>query len=89
MTNIDPLILRCLALTGSFETGKLPPGCFPQASIPPEPDEHEFLCQVATAIADVCNPRFRQDVLERKMMIANGLGIVHGLRYDLARDFSL
>jgi len=28
MNSSDPLLLRCLALTGAFETGKLPPACF-------------------------------------------------------------
>lgn len=28
MTANDPLLLRCIALTGSFETGAMPPGCF-------------------------------------------------------------
>lgn len=37
----------------------------------------------------VVRPRFRNDVLTRKLTIANGEGTVHGLRYDLASQFGL
>ncbi len=60
-----------------------------QANIPAGPDEQEVMQLIAQAIADVCTPRFRQDVLSRKMTIANGIGVVHGLRYDLAAEFAL
>jgi len=58
-------------------------------SAQPEWGEAEYMRAIAGAVADSCNPRFRQDVLTRKMTIANGIGIVHGLRYDLEKDFAL
>lgn len=51
--------------------------------------EPEKLRCIAGAIADVCNPRWRRDVLERKLTVANGSGVVHGLHFDLSRDFAL
>jgi len=39
---------------------------------------------VATVVADTASARYRQDVLDRKTVIATGKGIVHGAKYDLS-----
>jgi hypothetical protein len=38
---------------------------------------------IAELVADRSNPRFRKDVLDRKMSFANGAGTVHGDEYEL------
>jgi hypothetical protein len=38
---------------------------------------------IAELVADRSNPRFRKDVLDRKMSFANGAGTVHGDVYEL------
>jgi hypothetical protein len=38
---------------------------------------------IADLVADRSNPRFRKDVLDRKMSFANGAGSVHGEQYEL------
>jgi hypothetical protein len=44
---------------------------------------------IANRIADSSNPRWREDVRSRKLAIANGMGVVHGMHYDLAAQFGL
>jgi len=44
---------------------------------------------IANAVADSSNPKWRSDVLARKLTIANGAGMVHRLQFDLAKDFGL
>jgi hypothetical protein len=38
---------------------------------------------IAQAVADKASPRFRKDVLDRKMTLATGAGPVHGAMYVL------
>ena len=38
---------------------------------------------IAELVADRSNPRFRKDVLDRKLSFANGAGTVHGDQYEL------
>jgi peptidoglycan hydrolase-like protein with peptidoglycan-binding domain len=47
----------------------------------PEADLRQI---IANAVADACNPAFREDVRSRKMVIATGQGSVHGAPYDLS-----
>ena len=44
---------------------------------------------VANRIADSANVRWREDVRSRKLTVANGTGLVHGVQYDLAGQFGL
>ena len=44
---------------------------------------------VANRVADSANPRWREDVRLRKLVVANGTGVVHGMHYDLAAQFAL
>jgi hypothetical protein len=44
---------------------------------------------IAKEVADASNPRWRDDVLSRKMTIVNGGGTVHGKKYDLAKQYGL
>lgn len=46
-------------------------------------DERELRRLVAHAVADAADARFRQDVLDRKLTLAEGEGTVHGRRYVL------
>lgn len=52
-------------------------------------DETPKLEIIARRRAAACNPKWRQDVLSRKMMIAQGQGTVHGTRYDLAAQYAI
>jgi hypothetical protein len=38
---------------------------------------------IAQTVADTAKPQFRNDVLNRKMTFAKGVGTVHGERYEL------
>jgi len=54
-------------------------------------DETEVarLRAVANRRADVAKARWREDVRERKLCIADGEGRVHGINYDLAEQFGI
>ena len=49
----------------------------------------ERMRYIANAVADSSNPRWAANVRARKLTIANGSGVVHGLHFDLAKDFAL
>lgn len=51
--------------------------------------ETERMRIIASRRAAVARPQFRADVLSRKMTIAEGAGTVHGLPFDLERQFGL
>lgn len=53
------------------------------------PGEVARLRIVALRRADAVNARWIDDVRARKLTIAEGRGIVHGRRYDLARDYAI
>jgi hypothetical protein len=53
------------------------------------PSEKQLLGLITNVIAETIGPRWRQDVLRRRMTIVDGQGTVHGHRFDLARDFGL
>lgn len=52
-------------------------------------DEAAKLRSVANRIADTANAQWREDVRTRKLTVAGGTGIVHGVHYDLAAQFGL
>lgn len=60
----------------------LPPG-------DPEVVETAKMRKVANRIADASNVRWREDVRSRKLAIADGTGVVHGVHFDLAAQFAL
>ncbi len=47
------------------------------------------LRSIANRRADAANPQFAEDVRVRKLAIANGSGTVHGVVYDLERQFGI
>ncbi len=47
------------------------------------------LRSIANRRADAANPKFAEDVRIRKLTIANGSGTVHGLAFDLERQFGI
>jgi len=51
--------------------------------------EPEMMRAIAGAVADSVNPKYRPNVLVRKLTVANGSGSVHGVHYDLEGDFGL
>lgn len=51
--------------------------------------ERELLVIIAVAISERCNPKWKEDVLSRKMCIAKGKGMVHGRNFDLDREYGL
>jgi len=63
------------------------------AAIPPatEPPDLEVarLRSIANRRAEAANPQFVEDVRVRKLAIANGTGTVHGVVYDLERQFGI
>lgn len=44
---------------------------------------------IANRVADSANPRWREDVRARKVVVADGAGTAHGLHYDLAAQFGI
>jgi len=40
-------------------------------------------------VGEQANPKWRQDVLDRKTTIMEGTGTVHGIEYDLLSDFDI
>jgi len=44
---------------------------------------------IANRRAEAANPKFVEDVRKRKLCIADGKGVVHGINYDLAAMFGL
>jgi len=63
--------------------GKLP------QTLSPEDAELGRMRSVANRRAEAANPKFVEDVRTRKLCIAEGKGTVHGISYDLARQFGL
>lgn len=59
------------------------------AQLPPDSGEEPKLVIVARRRAEASDPRWVQDVLTRKMMIATGSGTVHGMTYDLASQYGI
>jgi hypothetical protein len=62
------------------------------ASIAPgSPSDMEVarLRSIANRRAEAANPQFVEDVRTRKLTIANGTGVVHGVSYDLERQFGI
>lgn len=58
-------------------------------SLTPEETELERMRIVANRRAEAANPKFVEDVRKRKLCIAEGKGVVHGMTYDLAGQFGL
>ena len=61
------------------------------ALAPGDPDviETAKMRKIANRVADAANLRWREDVRARKLAVANGTGVVHGLHYDLAAQYGL
>jgi len=62
------------------------------AAIPPDaPADVEVarLCSIANRRAEAANAQFVEDVRVRKLTIANGSGVVHGVPYNLERQFGI
>lgn len=54
-----------------------------------EETEVQKMVIIANRRAEAANPRFVEDVRRRKLCIATGKGVVHGVSYDLAAKFGL
>jgi len=65
------------------DVGKLAP------DFPPEAFETAKMRIIAKRRAEAANPKYIEDVRTRKLCIAEGQGIVHGINYDLAGQFGL
>jgi hypothetical protein len=63
-------------------------GKIPQ-SLSAEEVEIAKMRSVANRRAEAANPKFVEDVRRRKLCIAEGKGVVHGITYDLAGQFGL
>lgn len=59
------------------------------ANLPEDAGEEERLIIIANRRAEASNPRWVEDVRNRKLTIARGQGIVHGMHYDLAEDYGI
>jgi hypothetical protein len=55
----------------------------------PAEAEVERMRIVANRRAEASNPRFVEDVRRRKLCIAEGKGVVHGISYDLEKQYGL
>ena len=51
--------------------------------------ELEKMRIIANRRAEAANPKYCEDVRSRKLCIANGVGKVHGITYDLEKDYGL
>lgn len=58
-------------------------------NLPNDAGEEERLIIVANRRAEASNPRWIEDVRNRKLTIARGHGTVHGMHYDLAEDYGI
>jgi hypothetical protein len=58
-------------------------------ALAPENAEVERMRIVANRRAEASNPRFVEDVRRRKLCIAEGKGVVHGISYDLEKQYGL
>ncbi len=99
------LAYRCLALTGSFETGTGIPDCFCGISGDFDGQGISFgvlqwnfgqgtlqplkMVIVANRRAEAANPRWIDDVRVRKLCIARGEGTVHGIPYRLDDQYAI
>lgn len=59
------------------------------SSLTEEEREVERMRIVARRRAEVASPQWRDDVLSRKMTIANGYGVVHGKRYEIEKEYAI
>jgi hypothetical protein len=59
------------------------------ASLAPEPLEVRKMQIVARRRSEAAKPDFVKDVLRRKLCIAEGQGVVHGIRFDLGEQFGI
>jgi len=59
------------------------------ASLNDEEREVRKLKIIANRRAEAANPRWVDDVRKRKLCIANGSGLVHGIRYDLEEQYAI
>jgi len=57
--------------------------------LPEDAGEEERLIIVANRRAEASNPRWVEDVRNRKLTIARGEGTVHGMHYDLEEDYGI
>jgi hypothetical protein len=60
-----------------------------EPALSPEDTEVERMRIVANRRAEASNPRFVEDVRRRKLCIAEGKGVVHGISYDLEKQYGL
>jgi hypothetical protein len=59
------------------------------ADLPDAEREIEKMRIVANRRAEAANPAWIEDVRARKLCIANGLGVVHGIPYDIEGQFGI
>lgn len=52
-------------------------------------NEQEKMKIIANRRAEAANAKWVEDVRKRKLMFANGFGIIHGINFDLRRDYAL
>ena len=59
------------------------------SQIKPEMNEQNRLEIIANRRAEASSTRWIEDVRTRKLTIAKGFGIIHGIKYDLEKDFCI
>ena len=59
------------------------------AGLAKEDVEVERMAIIANRRAEAASPRWIEDVRARKLCIARGAGVVHGIRYDLEQQFGI
>jgi hypothetical protein len=59
------------------------------ADLPDAEREIEKMRIVANRRAEAANPAWIEDVRARKLCIANGAGVVHGIPYDIEGQFGI
>ena len=63
-------------------------GSLPQ-DLTGDQQELERMRIIANRRAEAARPEFVEDVRRRKLTIAEGVGMVHGIGYDLERQYKL
>ena len=82
--NIQSELGQALCFDIAVQNGGLDPGEMNTIRAQKASSESALLTIIANVVADHARPKYRQDVLTRKMTFATGTGTVHGDQYDIS-----
>src|SRR5205823_15079657 len=82
--NIQSELGQALCFDIAVQNGGLDTGEMNTIRAQKASSESALLTIIAHVVADHARPKYRQDVLTRKMTFATGTGTVHGDQYDIS-----